>query len=241
MSMRNKALAGLAAGLAFMTLTPLPALAGTVVAVSGPSAGTYPVGTQIGDTQRITLRDGDTLTVLDDGGTRVLRGPGTFMLARAGGQSRNRAFAALTTSRSSTRARTGAVRSAAAEVKNPSLWYVDVKTTGPVCLSSRDQIRFWRGDTQAEAVYSVVPAGHPDEAARITFPESEMLADWDAAVTLREGVPYTIGAAPQDEATQVSFVFIEDAPEDPEGLAQSLIANGCFAQLEQLSAAMREG
>lgn len=240
MSAAGKTLLSITFAAALVALVPTVAEAGTVVASSGPTAGEYPVGTQIGNTQRITLREGDALTVLDNGGTRVLRGPGTFMLARQSGEARNRAFAALTTQRAAARARTGAVRNTQTgqEVRNPSLWYVNIDASGTMCLADPSSVRLWRAETSAESVYSVVPAGEPGEAVQITFPEMEMLAAWNPAMELREGETYTIAMAPKDEAVQISFVFLDDVPADPEALAQTLIANGCMGQLEQLSTAM---
>lgn len=242
MSVAGKSLLSLPLAAALVALAPAIAAAGTVVASSGPSAGTYPVGTQIGDTQSIALREGDSLTVLDNGGTRVLRGPGTFTLSRQSGQTRNRAFAALTTQRAAARARTGAVRNTQTgqEVRNPSLWYVNIDAPGTICLADPASVRLWRAETSAETVYSIVPAGDPGAAVRITFPEMEMLAAWDPSLELQEGETYTIGTAPKDEAVQVNFVFLDELPEDPEALAQVLIENGCMGQLEQLSTAMIE-
>jgi hypothetical protein len=239
----NKGLLSIAGAAAMLALAPQAAEAGTVVASSGPSASDFPVGTQIGDTQRITLETGDALTVLDDGGTRVLRGPGTFIPARQSGQTRNRAFAALTTQRSAARARTGAVRNTQTgqEVRNPNLWYVNIAASGTMCLNHSSTIRFWRADTVGAAVYSIAPAGEPEQAVRIEFPEREMLATWEVDGGLREGETYSIAMAPKDMASQVEFVFLDDVPDNPEDLAQTLIANGCSGQLEQLTSAMMEG
>ena len=66
-------------------LVPSNASAGVVVAASGPSASDYPVGKKIGNSERIVLRAGDTLTVLDGNGTRVLRGAGTYSLGQQAG------------------------------------------------------------------------------------------------------------------------------------------------------------
>lgn len=226
-----------------LALVPKAVEAGTVVAASGPSADTYSVGTQIGDTQRVTLRDGDSITVLDGGSTRVLRGPGTFILAERGASTGNTALAALTSRRSTSRARTGATRGleGAEPVTNPNLWYVDVDTSGTICLANVDRVNLWRANTVDEAVYSIVPAGNPDNAVNATFRAGEMLARWDSALQLREGETYTIGKAPDDEATQVSFRFLQDVPEDDaEAIAQALISNGCTVQLEQIVSAATE-
>lgn len=233
-----------AAALAATAMLALPASsaqAGTVVAASGPSASQYPVGTQVSDTQRISLRQGDSLTVLDKAGTRVLRGPGTFVLARQSGQARNRAFASLTTNRAATRARTGAVRPVYAEEKsNPNLWYVDVDASGTICLVNPNSVKLWRSDTSKAASYSIASLTGSSETVEVNFPEKEMLGQWTAALQLREGQNYTISEANGAKSAQVNFVFLETAPNDAEELAQLLIANGCSVQLGQLAKATLE-
>ncbi|WP_340587473.1 hypothetical protein [Erythrobacter alti] len=229
---------GIFAAFATLVLAPQEAIAGTVVAVSGPSASQYPVGTQIGDTQRVTLREGDTLTVLHDGRTRTLRGPGTFVLAQRTTQGRNRALAALTTRRSASRARTGAVRGDGEEVTNPNLWYVDVAKSGTICLANGDPVHLWRARTEDAEVYSFARENAAEEPVSLTFPEREMLALWESAVQLREGETYAISSNNSRDVAQVRFVFLQDIPEDAEDLALALIENGCTVQLEQMSAAL---
>ena len=239
MSLNMKLLAAFAATAAFTTLAAAPAQAGTVVASSGPSASTYAVGTQISNTQRITLRQGDSLTVLDNGGTRVLRGPGTFILARQSGRTRNNAFTQLT-QRTASRARTGAVRNTQSgqEVRNPNLWYVNVAAPGTVCLTDNSKVLFWRADTIAEAVYSISADG--GSAIRITFPEKEMLAELVSEAGLATGVEYSVSGPSLEQATAINFVFLESEPTGPEEMAKALIENNCTGQLEQLSAALAE-
>lgn len=242
MSLAKTSIAGLALAVSALALTPSLAQAGIVVSSSGPSAGQFPVGREIDDNQRITLRDGDTITVLDDGGTRVLRGAGTFMLARQSGANRNQAFAALTTQRSASRARTGAVRGAGpTEVSNPSLWYIDVSRSGTICLPDEDRIRLWRGDTEDEGIYSISESGEPRKTRQVTFPENEMLAAWSSELPVQEGRTYSVGKTPDHQAAQIEFRFLDAVPEDPEDLAGLLIENGCMVQVEQMSSAMSEG
>lgn len=232
-------LAAAALMMAGIVISPTPAEAGVVVSSSGPSASQYPVGRQIGANDRITLRDGDTVTVLENGGTRVFRGAGTHALAQASTASRSRAFASLTTQRSASRARTGAVRTGGTTaVSNPSLWYVNVAAAGTVCLPARDNVRLWRADTQAESTYAIASEGAAAAATRVTFPAGEMLARWDAANPPTAGETYRIGHGSNTGPVAVRFVFLTETPEEPEALASTLIANGCLVQLEQLSSAM---
>lgn len=220
-------------GLAAFAALAAPALAGTVIASSGPSAGQYRVGAQIANTQRITLQANDSLTVLDNGGTRVLRGPGSFTLSRRGAQTTNTAFAALTEQRAAGRARVASVRGPGdAPVSNPSLWYVDVARSGTMCLADPARVRLWRADASAEATFAIT--GHGENLANVTFPASEGIAAWDAASPPREGVAYRIGE------TEVTFRFLEAVPGDAEAMAQALIEHGCTLQLEQLASATME-
>ena len=55
-----------------------------VIARSGPSATLFPMGARLPDDHRVTLRAGDTLTLLrSNGGRVVLRGPGTYTVGQA--------------------------------------------------------------------------------------------------------------------------------------------------------------
>lgn len=234
MSLANKLLAR-SIGAAALVALAAPAIAGTVVAVSGPSAGQYRVGSQIPNTQRIALRQGDSLTVLDNGGTRVLRGPGTFVLARPSAAATNDAFTALTSQRRAGQARAGAVRGPDdAPVSNPNLWYVDIARSGTVCLGDAGNIRLWRGDTSSSAEYAI--SAGSNSAVQVTFPEKEMLARWSSDLEAREGVTYSISGG-----TQVTFRFLGEIPQEPEALALALIENGCTIQLEELISATTEG
>ncbi len=238
MSWTSKSLA--AAGLAVAALAaPQVAQAGVVVSSSGPSAGQYPVGRQIGNSDRITLRDGDTLTVLQNGGTRVFRGAGTYVLAQAGSSSTNRAFSSLTAQRSASRARTGAVRgTGTGPVGNPSLWYVDVTTAATVCLPDVDSVRLWRADTQAESVYAINAEGRTEAPLSVTFRAGESLAAWDINHLPVAGQTYRIGHGSGANAVDVRFVFLDSVPASAEELAAALIANDCAVQVAQLAGAM---
>lgn len=229
-----------AAGLAVAVLAaPQIAQAGVVVSSSGPSASQYPVGRQIGTNDRIVLRDGDTLTVLQNGGTRVFRGAGTYVLSQASASSSNDAFSSLTRQRSAGRARKGAVRGAG-EVgppTKPSLWYVDVAAAGTLCLPDPDNVRLWRADTQADSTYAITAEGLAEGPIDATFRAGESLAAWDINHPPVAGHSYRIGHGSGANAVDMRFVFLDAVPATAEELAGALIANGCTVQLAQLASA----
>jgi hypothetical protein len=224
---------------AALTLIPDIASAGVVVAASGPSAASFPVGRKLGDSERFTLRAGDTLTVLDGKGTRVLRGAGTYSLDQQSGPSQRGTFAVLTERRSASRMRTGAVRGedTGAPVHSPNLWYVDVSRPGKVCLAGTDRVRLWRSSTEGDVSFVISPA---DKSANhtVTFADGEMLAPWNTRMMpVTPGTTYRIASDDGVITNEMSFVVLDPIADEPEDLAEQLIENGCTTQLELLSTA----
>lgn len=238
MSLPTGRIIGAALAAAACALVPAAASAGVVVAASGPSAGSYPVGKKIGDSERIVLRAGDSLTVLDGNGTRVLRGAGTFSLDQQAGPSRRSTFAVLTQRRSAARVRTGAVRTDETGPALPtSLWYVDIERPGRTCLAETERVRLWRASPEGDAIYTVRTAGGGG-GQTVEFPDGGVLAPWDAvALPVAAGSEYSVSGPNGAVEGALSFVVLDAVPEEPEALAAQLIENGCTRQLELLSTA----
>jgi len=232
---QRKRLAAAALAVAACALAPAAALAGVVVSASGPSASSFPVGKKIGDSERIVLRAGDTLTVLDGNGTRVLRGAGTFSLNQQAGPSQRGTFAVLTERRSASRVRTGAVRGDdVAAIHPPNLWYVDVAHPGTVCVVGTDRVRLWRPSQDGDATYSLRAAGGTSHS--VTFADGDTLAPWDtSAFPISNGASFSISGPGNAGNATLTFAVLDTVAEDPEALAQQLIDKGCTQQLELLS------
>lgn len=231
------AAASLAAGAAI--LIHGAAFAAIVVASSGPSASQYPAGKKIPDNTRITLKAGDSITVLDGGSTRVLRGAGTVVVGQRSGASSSSAFAALTRQRSSSRVRTGAVRgSESASVLSPNLWYVDASKPGTVCVIDTQNVNVWRPDTTAAQTLRVTPAKSGGQA-KVAFAPGSMIAPWDTtAAPIGDGSSYRVEAADGSQPRQFTFAVLPAQPDDAEETAALLIERGCSVQLELLSASL---
>jgi hypothetical protein len=226
------------AALALVSIIPLaPAAAGVVVASSGPSAKTYPVGKKLADNGTIVLKAGDTVTVLDAKGSRVFRGAGSHSLASAAGPDRSGTIALLTRQRSAQRMRTGAVRDdQTGPVARPNLWYVDVRQPGAMCIANPAEVRLWRPVTAGEALYAIAPDGSPT-SSKATFNDGEMLTVWDlSASPVTDGASYIV-AGKDGAPTKITFRVLETVPTSPEELASLLIEKGCTGQLQVLTTA----
>lgn len=225
-----------AAALAGMVMFAGAAQAGVVVKASGPSAGQYPVGKKLDDSASVSLRAGDSITVLTANGTKVITGPGQFTVG-VRGESKRSTFAVLTRQASNARVRTGAVRSGASNAApvNPSLWNVDVTNPGKFCLANASQVTFWRPATAGERVY-VLGSGKSDYLVQVKFADGAAQASLTGEqLPLATNGNYRLsnegGGAPQP----MEFVMLEAVPDTADGLASVLAEKGCTAQLTMLA------
>src|SRR3546814_19321418 len=101
--------ARLAAALLIVSSAAAAAAEVLVVRASGPSAKSYPAGRKLADDARITLQANDSLVLLDNRGTRTLRGPGIFTPSGPA-QANSRSAPPSVATGSTRRARLGAVR-----------------------------------------------------------------------------------------------------------------------------------
>ena len=228
------AASGLLAGILLSIATA--AQAGVVVKATGPSASEYPVGKKIDDKATITLKKGDSVTVLTSNGTRVISGPGRFTVG-VRGESKRSTYAILTRQNANTRVRTGAVRGGAStsEPENPNLWNVDVTKPGKMCLADASLVTFWRPDTEGARTY-VLRSGQSDYLIQIEFADGAAQAALGPdKLPLASNKTYRLsseaGAAPQT----IEFVMLDEVPDAPDALAGELATKGCTQQLTMLS------
>jgi hypothetical protein len=232
-------IAGMALIGAVMTI-PAAASAGVVVKSTGPSAGTYPVGRQVEDSASITLRAGDKITVLTDGGTRVMQGPGTFRVGEGATRTRAR-FSNLTRRNANRRVRTGAVRGGPGDgvARSPNLWFVNVAAGGNMCLYDLNAVRLWRPDSEGAQTYQIQDQAN-SSSIEVPFVETETVRALDpTGLPLTSGRSYTITAPAAEEgepaSVNVTFVVLSEQYSAPDQLAQALVENGCTTQLGLLA------
>lgn len=211
-----------------------------VVRSTGPSAASYPAGKKLANNAKVTLKKLDSVTILGKSGTRVLKGPGTYQLNRASSSSGTATrLSSFINNRGSTRVRTGAVRGAGdvsgpVTPKNPNLWFLDVTKGGKFCVANPKTLVLWRPDYTGSATASIV---EPTSGGltEVEWRKGNPLKKWpleQAPVT--EGATYQLIGSNVPQAVEVSFVMVENAPEDIDAAAALLIEKGCQSQLDLL-------
>jgi len=211
-----------------------------VVRSTGPSASSYPAGKKMANDAKISLKAQDKVTILTPSGTRVLSGPGTFSLAQGSGtaSSASRRLSSFIGNRGSSRARTGAVRSAvSAEVEtpsNPNLWFLDVTRGGKFCVADPDRLVVWRPDYTGSATASIVKPADGN-VTEIAWQKGSALKAWPKDVLpVVDGANYRLLGSSVPQSVEVSFVVLQNQPTDLDDAASMLIENGCTGQLDLL-------
>lgn len=202
-----------------------------VVKSTGPSAKVFPAGKALGDNQNITLKGNDVIVLLDSRGTRTLRGPGTFNTSASSGGSTS-SIAALTGQSSARRSRVGAVRGGpTGATAGRNVWQADVSRSGNVCVVNPADAGLYRPDADTAGNMTLKEVGG-SATATVEFAAGQRNAGWPATMPITPGKRYEVRGS--GSPVTLTAKSITPVPAGMEGLAQSLIVNGCQAQLDVL-------
>lgn len=234
-----------AGALALATCLSATAATGQAVVVraSGPSAAKYPMGTKLPAGSKVRLQSGDTLTLLDKAGSRVLKGSGEFAVDSK--VMRDRALVGmLARSLSSpTAVRAGAVRGVtlpapAGPAVSKSVWIADIDRGGKVCVPQGSGLYLWRGNNAARRL-SWLGESEGGTMVRLLFPAGTSGIAWpSASLPVVAGRRYRIADdTAAEKATDFELVSLapDSIPDAADALGALLLANGCTVQFEALA------
>ncbi len=226
-----------------------------VVNATGPSASSHPKGKKLPANARITLKAQDRVTVVDAAGTRVLKGPGTFVLDGRIRRDRN-ILAGLTRSMKGVPAvRAGAVRGggsernrdgATAKLMRTSLWFADIDQGGRICYVQDQGLLLTRSDT-AQGRHAWIGMSDGGAMTRLYWAPRTLGIGWpEAATPVGNGYSYrlisrsgdTQAPAADETVTEITLTELEAAPDNNMELAALLLENGCQIQFDALISAM---
>jgi hypothetical protein len=202
-----------------------------VVRSTGPSAKSYPPGKALAANTKLALKAGDIVTVLDAGGTRVLRGPGSVSISSPT-TATGSAINSLLRNTNGRQARTGATRGTGqTAVKRPNLWLIDAASGGTMCLEDLSMASFWRPRNAAPQTLAVSADG---KTANVKFSANQTVATWPIKdLPIAEGKDYSIVGAGTAPVT-LRFAKVPASEGNPTKAAGALISKGCNGQLDLL-------
>ncbi len=212
-----------------------------VIKYEGPSAQVYKPGKKLAAGAMIQLKAGEILTVLDERGTRVLRGPGKFSASSAAsaGKVSGKSLMSMMKTSNVRRARTGAVRGTpvtnTVARRSPNLWYVDVKKPGAICVADFGKMQFWRSDV-TDALMLQLKDSKTGASGTVSFPKGLSSAGWPANVSPVDGGQYELIGGGQGGNMKLNLVQMPVAAEEQlVDVAAGLLDRGCQAQGELLA------
>ena len=204
---------------------------------TGPSAKSYPPGQILDQSKELVLKAGDKLTLLDERGTRQLKGP-TILRGQTNVEPRRLNWESLVGS--ARRQKTGGVRSLKNSLDNSDtvprpqtsqdhLWDIDPTVPGSWCLVDFKSIRFWRSDPAQE--WKMTIEGET-RIASLVWPRGRATVEWPNSLPHKPNAKYTIYMPNQPKrlVRLYKIVLGENASE----LGQSFAANACYQQLSML-------
>jgi hypothetical protein len=201
-----------------------------VVRSAGPSAKAYPPGKALPDSAKISLKPGDSVTVLGPNATKTLRGPGTFPASSSSAEGLAMAAARRT--------RFGAMRSGDLAL-NPSPWNLDISQSGTICIAKGNSLKMWRPSSGDAAKLIITPSS--GKATTVNWPAGKSTVDWPAALPISEGVDYQLALMDGPSPESVRFSLMPAIPSDAVDTAEALIQRGCQNQLDILVAELGDG
>ena len=230
---------GFGSALVALALSSGAAAAGELVVIDSQGIRLDP-GTTVDGAKPLSLRDGQTVTLLTATGRIIdLEGPSEAAPeagAKGGGGDVKTAMAALITERQVRTSEVGVVRGAG-EVKLPDPWVVDVSHPGTSCVQADKAVVLWRVQDLREIRVDFAPQDRswnvsgtwPAAADRLSMPLTMPLRDhWDYIVLLG------------DKPAPVTVRVIPPAVNNDAMRAGYMISAGCENQLNALLAAWQK-
>lgn len=204
-----------------------------VVKSAGPSARTYPPGKSIADNSKVALKAGDTVTILDGRGTRVLKGPGLFSTTAS--TSTNSSIGALLRNTGTRQVRTGAVRgtNSGTAMRPPNVWLIDASRSGTVCYAGSDPVSLWV-PTHTTASTVTLTRVSDGKSVPVALRAGQSVKSWPADLPLADGAQYRISGDAVSAPVTLRFAALGPNPQGLENTASALIRAGCDAQLDLL-------
>lgn len=212
----------------------------TVVRATGPSAAEYPAGKKLAAGARVVLEAGDIVTVIDSGGTRVLKGPDRFTIGARREAERDVLGTFITRRGNRERVRLGVVRGDVGQegpIPAPTVWLLEWRQPGPFCYTGDGRLFVWRQENSGAARLSI-KATQGIATTSLAWEDGSRISAWPQdQAPLDAGATYTVALEGGAEQFDISFVRLASEPQDLSELVSMLAQNGCTGQMERLIAA----
>lgn len=231
--------AALLALLAVALLAPGPAAsAGELIVVEARGVSFKP-GQKIDDSQKLTLRDGQRLTLIAaNGRTLKLAGPYDQAPSAEGAaedtlSKATAAFDALKVQKTARLTEIGTVRAVFNEVPEP--WVLDAEHEGNLCVREGERLVFWRKNAGAASEFVLTPSDR-SWSARNTWPAGADRLEIPTLFPIRDKASYVVRLGGKE--VSVTLNVIPAVASSDAVRASWMYQKGCMAQAAELAKAI---
>ncbi|MEY2925543.1 MAG: hypothetical protein RL367_20 [Pseudomonadota bacterium] len=206
-----------------------------IVRSTGPSAKSLPPGKSLPAAAKLSLKDGDAVTILDSGGTRVFTGPGTFAVISSG-PSTGSSFAQFLQNVGGRQSRSAASRGdyGMGQGQSPNIWFADITKPGPLCIVDPAAVYLWR-PTPAKPLTVTLTQSSTGKMAKVQFGKGQAVQPWPVAVLpVTDLAQYQLTVGGHSGPVTITLRRLRAEPVGLEDTASALIKNGCSAQTDLL-------
>lgn len=204
-----------------------------VLRSTGPSAGAYPAGKKLANNARMTLKQGDSVTVLDAEGTHVFKGPGSYA---AGGNTASSFVASVLNNAGKRQMRTGAVRGGKKMDRPANVWMVNASKSGTVCYAGTQKVALWL-PRRANAGTMSLTRLSDGKAMPMALTDGQAILRWPVeSFPIADGDTFRLEGGGLTEPATLRFASVGSETQLPESIVSAMIRVGCTDQLDVLIA-----
>lgn len=207
--------------------------AGSIV-VRSSDTKLWPTGKVLADNAKISLKAGQSVTILDGKGTRVLNGPGTFSTVVGGGTAQEARVKNILGNSGTRVARTGAIRGTDTKAKPTSIWQADISRGGTICVANSAGFSAWRPLAATQGTYTATRLSD-GKSAPLIFAAARPQTLWPTTdLPVKNGDTFRISGGDLSSPVDVRFAVMDAQPTGLETTISEMMGRGCTAQYELL-------
>jgi hypothetical protein len=204
-----------------------------VVRSSGPSMAAYPAGKSLANNAKLSLKAGDSVTVLDAQGTHVFKGPGVYS---ASGSTASSFVASVLNNSGKRQVRTGAVRGGMKMDRPANVWMVDASKSGTVCYAGTQKVALWLPRRANSGTMSLTRVSD-GKSVPLTLMDGQAILRWPVETfPIADGDSFRLEGGGLTEPTTLRFASVGADAQLPQKMVSAMIRVGCTDQLDVLIA-----
>ena len=224
--------------LAALLLSAMPASAAKLLVLeSSPDTGLQK-GDTVDGSQKLAVKADNYVVLMDESGQVVtVRGPYNGIPGgeeRADGPSLLTRMAAIVTTEGSSGMTTlGLTRGLGAAPKMPTVWSINVATSGTKCIKPATELELWRPAPKQTVSITITHRGTKEHSS-FEWPADQIVMPWPKRVNVADGAGYVVTFAPPEMTRELTLRIMPATVVTDAEVLSWMATVGCTMQAKAL-------